>query len=704
MAFGSRLHGFAWFHARGRGHLFWIVVAAALVGAPVAADEGMWTFHNPPTAAIQQRYGFTLTPEWLEHLRLASVRLNDGGSGSFVSAEGLVLTNHHVVAGQLQKLSTAQKNYLADGFSARARAEEMKAADLEVNVLASYEEVTARIVAAARGAANPQAAFDARRAAIAEVEKESLDKTGLRSDVVTLYQGAQYWLYRYRKFTDVRLVFAPEQQMAFFGGDPDNFTYPRFDLDFALVRVYENNAPLRVEHFLKWNAKGAGENELVFVSGHPGSTDRNDTLAELETQRDVVYPYNVQVVKRRLNALREYSKRGAEQARQAGDTIFGLENALKAQTGEYNGLLDQRIMAKKASDERALRDTIARNAEWQKAYGSAWDEIARAETAHRQLYRVQRFGQIRGSDLAGLGLSIVRYVREIQKPDGKRLNGYHEAQLPSLQFELLSPAPVYPEMEEVLLADTLQESLEELGPDAAFVKAALAGRTPQAAAAAYIKGTALADPAVRKRLMDGGEAAVSQSEDPLIVLGRAVDGPMREINDRMEREVISVETAARQRIGQARFAAYGTSAYPDATFTLRLSYGKASGYPMNGTVAPYKTTFAGLFDRSASFDGKPPFNLSARFVEAKPRIDLSTPFNMVTTNDIIGGNSGSPIVNRAGELVGLIFDGNIESLVGRFVYDDTANRAIAVHSGAIVHALRTVYDAGALANELDPPR
>jgi hypothetical protein len=459
-----------------------------------------------------------------------------------------------------------------------------------------------------------------------------------------------------------------------------------------------------VEHFLKWNAKGASENELVFVSGHPGSTDRNDTLAELETQRDVVYPYSVQVVKRRLTALREYSKRGAEEARQASDTIFGLENALKAQTGEYNGLLDQKIMAKKASDERALRETIARNAEWQKTYGPAWDEIARAETAHRQLYKLQRFGQIRGSGLAGLGLAIVRYVREIQKPDGKRLNGYHEAQLPSLQFQLLSSAPVYPAMEEILLADALQESLEELGAGDAFVKAALAGHTPQAAAAAYIKGTALADPAVRKRLMDGGEAAVNQSEDPLIVLGRAVDGPMREVNDRMEREVLSIETAARQRIGQARFAAFGTSAYPDATFTLRLSYGRATGYPMNGTVAPYKTTFAGLYDRSASFDGKPPFNLPARFVEAKSRIELSTPFNMVTTNDIIGGNSGSPIVNRAGELVGLIFDGNIESLVGRFVYDDNANRAIAVHSGAIVHALRTVYDADALANELESPR
>jgi hypothetical protein len=679
-------------------------VIVALLGVQATAEEGMWTFHNPPTAAVQERYGFALTSDWLDHLRLASVRLNDGGSGSFVSADGLVLTNHHVVAGQLQKLSTAQKNYMAEGFSARTRAEEIKATDLEVNVLASYEEVTDRIVAAAKSAANPQAALDARRAAIAAVEKESLDKTGLRSDVVTLYQGAQYWLYRYKKYTDVRLVFAPEQQMAFFGGDPDNFTYPRYDLDFSLVRVYENDAPIRVEHFLKWNAKGAAENELVFVSGHPGSTDRNDTVAELETERDVIYPYNVQVVKRRVNVLREYSKRGAEEARQATDIIFSLENALKAQTGEYNGLLDPKIMAKKAADERALREKIKGNAEWQKAYGSAWDEIARAEKAHRELYKLQRFGQIRGSGFAGLGLTLVRYVRELQKPDGERLNGYHEAQLPSLQFALLSPAPVYPALEEALLADALQESLEVLGANDAFVKAALGGRTPQAAAAAYIGGSKLADPAVRKQLMSGGETAINESTDPLIVLGRALDGPMRAINDRLEREVISVETAARQRIGLARFAVYGTSAYPDATFTLRLSYGKAAGYPMNGTIAPYKTTFAGLFDRSASFDGKPPFELTPRFTAARSRIDLSTPLNMVTTNDIIGGNSGSPIVNRAGELVGLIFDGNIESLVGRFVYDDTANRAIAVHSGAIVHALRTVYDAAAIADEIDPQR
>jgi peptidase S46-like protein len=681
-----------------------ICFIAAVMTVHPAADEGMWTFDHPPTAAIQQRYGFTVTVDWLDHLRLSSVRFNDGGSGSFVSADGLVLTNHHVALGQLQKLSTEQKNYVADGFAATSRSEELKATDLELNVLMSYEEVTPRVLAAAERANGTQAALDARRAEIAAIEKESLDRTGLRSDVVTLYQGAQYWLYRYKKYTDVRIVFAPEQQMAFFGGDPDNFTYPRYDLDFAIFRVYDNGAPLRPEHYLKWNAKGAAENDLVFVTGHPGSTDRNDAVAELETLRDVIYPINIQVVKRRINALRQFASAGTEQARQAADITFGLENALKAYSGEYSGLLDQKIMNKKSADERALRDAIGRNPGWQKTYASAWDDIARAETANRRLYKEQRFGQIRGSGFAGIGLAIVRYVTEVKKPDGERLNGYHEAQLPSLQFSLLSPAPVYPALEEALFADAMQESLEELGPNSAFVKAVVAGRSPQEAARAIIGGTKLADPAVRKQLLDGGETAVRQSTDPLIVMARAIDPILRDLNKRLENEVTSVESAAREKIGQARFAVYGTSAYPDATFTLRLSYGKASGYPMNGTLAPYKTTLAGLYDRSASFDGKEPFDLVQRFKDARSRVELSTPLDFVTTNDIIGGNSGSPVVNKAGELVGLIFDGNIESLVGRFVYDDTANRAVAVHSAAIVHALRTVYGAGALADELDPPR
>jgi hypothetical protein len=680
-----------------------VVVSFLLVLiAVVSADEGMWTFDKPPVDAIRTKYGFEVTPAWLEHLRLASVRLNDGGSGSFVSPNGLLLTNHHVALGQLQKVSSASQNYVAGGFYARTRADEIKAPDLEINVLMSSEDVTATVAAAAHNAKSPKAALDAREAAIARIEKESLDRTGLRSDVVSLYQGAQYWLYRYKRYTDMRIVFAPEQQMAFFGGDPDNFTYPRYDLDFALFRVYENDAPIRTEHFLKWNGAGAGENELVFVSGHPGSTDRDDTVAELETARDVDLPTSIAVLQRRLKALRTYAAGGAEQARQAAELIFGLENGLKADTGELGGLRDPAVMAKKTADERALRDMIAHRPDWRKVYAGAWDAIARAEITRRKTYDEQRFAQIRGSSFAGLGLSIVQYVSEVQKPDAERLPGFHAAQIESTKRALLSPAPVDLSLQRALLADALRESLEKLGPAHPFVKAALDGRSPEDAAAFLIDGTKLADPAVRQQLLDGGEAASAASTDPLIVLGRKLAPMARALRETMERDVTGVEEAAHEKIGQARFAAFGSTAYPDATFTLRLSYGVVRGYPMNGTVAPYKTTFAGLYDRSAGFDGKEPFALAPRFIAGRGRLDLSTPLDFVTTNDIIGGNSGSPVVNRAGEIVGLIFDGNIESLAGRYVYEEARNRSVAVHSGAITHALRTIYDAGSLADEIDP--
>ena len=674
---------------------------AVFASTALYADEGMWTFDRAPVQTIQQRYGFNVTTQWLDHLRLSSVRFPEG-SGSFVSPNGLVLTNHHVALDELQKISTPQKNYVAEGFYATTRAEEVKAADAELDVLMSTEDVTARVAGAAAKASNAQAALETRKAEIARIEKESLDKTGLRSDVVVLYQGAQYWLYRYKKYTDVRLVFAPEQQMAFFGGDPDNFTYPRHDLDFAIFRVYENGQPIRSDQYLKWNAKGAGDQELVFVTGHPASTDRDDTVAELETERDVIYPASLKVVRRRIAALRRYSSLGAEQARQANARIFGLENALKAYTGEYSGLIDPKILAKKSSDEKILRDQVAKKPEWQAKYGSAWAAIQRAQEIRRREYKHERFGQLRGSSLAPLGLTFVQYAAEIGKPDGDRLDGFHESQLATLKFQLSSPAPYYPPLEQALLADALQESLEELGANDPFIKAALGGKSPGDAAAALIGGTKLGDQAVRKALLDGGAAAINASMDPLIVLGRAIDPIMRAAQKLRDREVTSVQSAAREKIGQARFAVFGTAAYPDATFTLRLSYGTVGGYPMNGTKAPYKTTFAGLFDRSAGFDNKPPFELAPRFVQKRAQIDMSTPLDFVTTNDIIGGNSGSPVVNRAGELVGLIFDGNIESLVGRFVYEQEKNRAVAVHAGAIVHALRTVYDAGALADELDP--
>jgi hypothetical protein len=667
---------------------------------PAKADEGMWTFDNPPLAQLKEKYGFTPPPAWLDHLRMSSVRFNDGGSGSFVSARGLVLTNHHVAFGQLQKVSTPQKNYVVDGFYAKTAAEELKCPDLELNVLVSMENVTSRVQAAAPAGANPAQALEARKKAIAAIEQESTTATSLRSDVVSLYQSSEYWLYRYKKYTDVRLVFAPEQQAAFFGGDPDNFTFPRYDLDVALFRVYENDAPVASRDFLKWSAKGAADGELVFVSGHPGSTDRLDTAAQLETERDLVYPISIAVINRRLAVLREYSAQGAEQARQAANTLFSLENALKAYTGEFQGLNDATLFEKKRTEERQFRAKIDANREWKAAYGGAWEAIEAAERINRNVYKANRFQQLRGSSLAGLASALVRYIEEKPKPDSERLAGYHDSQLPALELQLFSPAPVYPALDEVMLADALQESLEQLGASDPFNAAVLKGRTPAAIAKEAIAGTKLGDPAARKALVASGVSGLSTSTDPLVVLARAADGFSRKNQKVLDDRVTSVATEAGEKIGRARFAVYGHSVYPDATFTLRLSYGQVKGYRMNGTIAPYKTTLFGLYERAQAFDLKPPFELPSRFIDRRSSLDLTTPMNFVTTNDIIGGNSGSPVVNREGEFVGIIFDGNIESLVGRFVYSEESNRAVAVHSAVIIEALRKLYDAGSLADEL----
>jgi hypothetical protein len=676
-----------------------LVLVVLSSGALAARDEGMWTFDNLPLKVLSEKYGFTPSAAWLDRIRMSSVRFNDGGSGSFVSPS-LVLTNHHVAAGQIQKLSTAKRNILQDGFYAATRAAELKCPDLELNVLTSMDNVTDRVRAAAKAGLSEQAALEARRAEIARIEKESLDKTGLRSDVVTLYAGGEYWLYRYKKYTDVRLVFAPEQQAAFFGGDPDNFTFPRYDLDMAVFRVYEKNVPVRSPQFLKWSAKGAAEGDLIFVSGHPGSTDRMKTVSQLEFLRDVLYPISIKTIERRLDALRKYAAGSPEQARQTTDFVFGLENSLKALSGEAKGLADPVIFEKKTREEREFRGLIDKNAEWKAAYGTAWDDIARAQVRARQVYPAFRFRALRGSSLAGVAMTIVRYGEELAKPDAQREDGFHDAQLESLKLGLLSPVPYYVNMDIPVLADALRQSLEELGPDDPFIKAVLGGRTPEDVAKTALTGTRLGDPAVRKALVDGGQKAVEASTDPLIALARAASPIIRETMKQFEEGVESVEAAAGEKLGRARFAAYGRTASPDATFTLRLAFGTVKGYPMNGTIAPPVTTFYGLYDRAASFGYKPPFNLTKRWLDRRTRLTLATPLNFVSDADIIGGNSGSPVINRAGELVGLIFDGNIESLIGNVVYNGAANRAVSVHSAGMIEALRKVYDAGALANEL----
>jgi hypothetical protein len=683
-----------------------ILISALAVFAALAAtaEEGMWTFDNPPLKQLKDKYNFTPDKAWLDHVRLSSVRLNDGGSGSFVSPRGLLLTNHHVARGQLQKNSTAEHNYIENGFYAATPEQEMKSPDLEVNVLMSMENVTARVQAAlsdasGKNAKTPEQEFSARRAAIAAIERESQNKTGLRSDVVTLYQGGEYWLYRYKKYTDVRLVFAPEQQAAFFGGDPDNFTYPRYDLDMALFRVYENGKPIETKDYLKWNPKGAADEELVFVSGHPGTTQRLDTMAQLTFERDIDLPARLTIYRRRIAVLRVYSAKGAEQEREASSRIFNFENAVKASEGDYTGLKDPAVTGAKQKEEDEFRAKVMANAQWKAAWGSAWDAIADAEKKAASRIKEQDFHGL-DSDLANLATSIVQYVAEVKKPDGERLAGFHDAELDSLKFRLFSPAPIYPQMEIARMTGALQLDVDEAGKDDPFVKAVLNGKPPAQVAAALVNGTQLADPAVRKKLVEGGQAAVEASTDPMIVLARNLDPMRRELIKWLQDNVESVEQRAGEQLGKARFAVYGKTTYPDATFTLRLSYGQVKGYPMNGTKAPSKTTFYGLYDRAYSFDLKPPFNLSARYAEGKGKLDLATPLDFATTNDVVGGNSGSPVINRRAEIVGLIFDGNIESLVGDYVYNGETNRSIAVHTAGMTEALKKLYQADGLLDEL----
>jgi hypothetical protein len=666
----------------------------------VQAEEGMWTFDNPPLKLLKEKYNFVPSQAWLDHLRLSSVRLNDGGSGSFVSPNGLLLTNHHVARGQLQKNTTAEHNYLRDGFYAANPDQEMKSPDLEVNVLVAMKDVTARVQGAAKGISDQAKALKARDAEVAAIEKEGKESSGgLRSDVVSFYNGGEYWLYQYQVYTDVRLVFAPEQQAAFFGGDPDNFTYPRYDIDMALFRVYKDGKPLHTDNFLKWSAKGAAPGELTFISGHPGSTERDDTVSQLLMQRDVIGPALTEYLERRVATAQAFAAQSEDNARLVGSTIFGLQNSLKVYYGRRDALADKAILAKKKAEEEDFRKKVDANPEWKKEYGGAWDTIAHAEEQYQTEFKRQFFHRT-DSQLFGFALNIVQYVAEKQKPDSERLPQFVEAGLDSLLFRLKSPAPVYVSTDKLYMKAALKLAQEKLGDNDPYVQAILQGQPVDSTVDSLVDGTKLGDPAFRNSLITGGEAAVAASTDPMIVAARRVDPIVRASYHHIHDSISSVITPAEEKLGTARFLVYGKDHYPDATFTLRISYGAVEGYPYNGTIAPPFTTFYGLYDRAYSFSNKVPFDLTPKEVAARDKIDLTTPVDFVTTGDIIGGNSGSPVVNRDGELVGLIFDGNIESLAGDFVYDGAKNRAVAVHSAGMIEALRKIYGAGALADEL----
>jgi hypothetical protein len=679
-----------------------VAIAAALFVAAGSAfaGEGMWTFDNPPTRLLQDQFGFAPSPEWLDRLRLASVRFNDGGSGAFVSAEGLMITNHHVGLACIQNVSTAEHDYVKDGFYARARDKEAACPGYEVNVLMKIEDVTSRVLGAVKPAMTDKEAGEARKAATATLENDCSAKTGLRCDVVKLYQGGEYHLYHYKKYTDVRLVLAPEQSIAFFGGDPDNFTFPRHDLDISLFHAYENGQPVRPASFLKWSPAGASDGDLVFVSGNPGSTSRQDTMAELESERDVMLPAMLNWVEARLSVIRVYSAKGPENERRAKTATFGLENSKKALNGRLAALRDQTAMARKAAEENALRTRVAADPELARGVGGAWAAIAAVRKKADAREKEMRFVGFGGSKLLGFAGQIVRLVAEVQKPNEVRLEGYTDSSLPSLKNRMYSRAPLFDDLEEATLAHQLQLAEAALGRSHPFVETVLGGRPAGEVAKALVSGSKLKDPAVRKALVDGGAAAVAASTDSMIVAARKIDPLGRAMRKFYEDEVQAPITRSSEKIAQARWRIYGKTGSPDATFTLRLAYGTVKGYPSEGTEIPSRTTYYGLFDRSFSHGGKAPWNLPARWLDKRADLDLATPLNFVSTNDIIGGNSGSPVVNRDGELVGIIFDGNIQSLGWDYFYTEEVGRSVSIDARGILEALRKVFEADALVKEI----
>jgi hypothetical protein len=676
------------------------MILAILLAAAFAAraDEGMWTFNNFPTQVVQQRYGFTPSDAWLDHVRSSSVRFNNGGSGAFVSPEGLVLTNHHVGSDCIHELGSAAHDYMTEGFYAPTREQEARCPNLELNVLVGIEDVTAAINAGVKPEMTAAARQTAQRGAMARLEKECVERTGLRCDVVTLYEGGVFSLYRYKKYTDVRLVFAPEADIAFYGGDPDNFTYPRYDLDVAFFRVYENSQPARIEHYLVWNPRGIQEGSLVFVSGNPGATNRQETLAQLEFERDIEFPEILKTLRARLVLLRQYSARGSEEARIARDVIFFYENAVKDYAGLEAGLHDPAFMARRAAVEKELRDRVAAGPKMHKEFGGAWGAIAAAEKKFARFYREYRvfgFG-LRQSALYKFARDLVRLPVERAKPNEQRLREYRDSNLESLKQDLFSEAPIYDALDVLQLTQVFTEMREVLGPGDSVVKRVLAGRSPAEAAAAHVKGSKLQSVEERKRLFEGGQA-VDSSADTMILLARLVDPRARELRRRYEDEVQAVEQANGTLLARALFAVRGTGVYPEATFTLRLSFGAVKGYIDEGRPRRWYTTFCGLYENAV---GTPPYKLPQRWLDRKAALDLGTPFNFISTPDITGGNSGSPVINRDAEFVGIIFDGNIQQIPNDYLYTDEQARSVAVHAAAIIEALRKVYGADAVLREL----
>lgn len=679
-----------------------IVLACTFLSSTVAlADEGMWLYNAPPKDAINAKYGFELTQQWLDHVRLSSVRFNNGGSGSFVSPDGLAFTNHHVGAECVQQLSTGGHDYIKTGFYAKTQAEEAKCPNLELNQLVGIEDVTEKINAGVKPGMSAADAGQAQRAAMSDVEKNCSTSTGLRCDVAIFYSGQVYNLYKYKKYTDVRLVFAPEFDIAFFGGDPDNFTYPRYDLDITFFRVYEGGKPAQLDNYLKWSSTGVNDGDLIFVSGHPGNTGRLLTLAQLEFLRDVQYPAALKYYARRIEVLQNFGKESEENARIAQEDIFGLQNSQKAITGYEAGLRDKSIMDQKAADEAKLRTSFKANSKTAGA-PDPWNEIVQAIKVNHSIYgNLTYLERLRGFPrLPLLARTLVRAAAEKPKSNPDRFREFRDSALPSLEQQLFSTEPIYKNLETVLLTDALTEMRQSLGNDNSDVQKVLQGKTPAEAAKQLIMNTKLDDVAVRKQLYEGGQQAIDASPDPLIKVMRALDPDARAARKEYEDKVESVVRRDGATIAKARFAQSGFTQPPDATFTLRLSYGQVKGYEENGKAIPFDTNMGGAYEHAAEHSNQPPYNLPESWMKSKSTLNLKTSLNFVSTADIIGGNSGSPTVNKNGEVVGIIFDGNIQSLAWNFAYSDKQARAVSVDSRGIQEALRKIYGAAALADEL----
>lgn len=663
------------------------------------AAEGMWTLDNLPVAALQSQYQFTPDQAWTNKVMHASVRLAQGCSGSFVSSGGLVLTNHHCAQRCISALSSPEHDYQGQGFIARNRNEELRCPELELNRLENITDVTATVRAAVAGKPRDESRT-ALNAATAKLTAGCVgnNRDTVRCDVVELYQGGRYHLYRYHRYQDVRLVWAPEFAAAFFGGDPDNFNFPRYDLDATLLRAYENGKPVASRDYFSVKAAGASAGELTFTLGHPGATERELTTAQLEFWRDVRLPRALVLSAELRGVLEQYRQSGAEAQRASDGDFFSIENSFKAYRGMHGALLNDTLFEQKRHSEAQLQQFVATQSSLA-ATASAWRDIANAQLVNRNInnrYYFVETGRGFQSRFFNVARTLVRGAAERSKPDAERLPEFNEAELPATEQELFSAAPVYPDYEKLKLAWSLTKLREWLGADDPLVRKVLGKESPQQLAERVIDHSRLADVSVRHALWDKpGE--VAQSSDPAIQLALLVDQEARAIRKRYEDEVESVERHAGQDIADARFAMTGTGAYPDATFTLRLSFGEVRGWrDGENVIAPF-TDFAGAFRRHT---GAEPFALPESWLKAQSLINGAAPLNFVTTNDIVGGNSGSPVINRNAELVGLIFDGNLPSLGGSMSYDETVNRAVAVHAGAIVEALRNIYHAPELVQEL----